>query len=194
MHRKPDRIDAFGPSQQRQRHDLRAGRSLASAVGAVIGDLAAELVTEHDRLLGPSEAVVADLRRELGPRIAAMAGMQIRSADSAAQHLNPYLAGAGHRLGALDDLELSPRAGNGSHRAGRVSEDPVTRGILADSRSVVSSAGNRQHQVVAHGCDLGRVQGVDQANSQRFTLGAVVVLRASLALVLLATRLEGNYG
>ena len=65
--RQADRVDPFRRSQQRQRDHVRAGRRPAPALGPVLDDLAAELVTEHDRLIGAAEAVIAGPRGQLGP-------------------------------------------------------------------------------------------------------------------------------
>ena len=49
------------PAQQRQCDDGRSGRHVLAAGGTVLGDRAGELVAEDDRLVGPAEALVADL-------------------------------------------------------------------------------------------------------------------------------------
>ena len=51
VHRQPDGVHAPVAAQERQRDDVRPGRRAVPAPGAVLGDLAAELVAEHDRLL-----------------------------------------------------------------------------------------------------------------------------------------------
>ena len=51
VHRQADGVDALTAAQERQRDDARARRRALAAAGAVLGDLAAELVAEHDLLL-----------------------------------------------------------------------------------------------------------------------------------------------
>jgi hypothetical protein len=77
-------------------------------------------VAEDDRLVGPAEPVVADPRRQLGPVVEPVAGVQVRPADPAAQHLEAHLTRARRRLGAVDDFEYGVLARNGLHPASLV--------------------------------------------------------------------------
>jgi hypothetical protein len=72
----------------------------------VLGDLTAELVPEDDLLLGTSEAVISELRRESRPFVAAVASVEVGAADATAQDLDTNLTASGNRLGTLDDVEL----------------------------------------------------------------------------------------
>ena len=114
--RQADHVDTAGVTQERERDDPRAaGRRLATT-GPVLGDLTAELVSEHDRLLGAREAVIPHAHGKLGPLIASVTGVKVRAADPTAQHLQAHLPLAGHRLGSLDDVELCVSADNRLHR------------------------------------------------------------------------------
>ena len=60
--------------------------TVALAARPVLGDLAAELVAEDDRLVRAAEAVVARPLGQVGPVVEAVARVQVRAADPAAQH------------------------------------------------------------------------------------------------------------
>ena len=60
--READRVHLAAAPEQRQRDHGRAGRRPSAGSRPVVGDLAAELVAEHDLLVGAHEAVVAGLR------------------------------------------------------------------------------------------------------------------------------------
>ncbi len=83
----------------------------------MLGDLAAELVSEYDLLVGATEAVVAGAGGELGPGVEPVAGVEIGATDAAAQNLEPNLPGARHRLRELHHLERSLLAADRPHRA-----------------------------------------------------------------------------
>ena len=68
-----------------------AGRQVAPATRAVLGNTARELVPEDDRLARAAEMVVAHLRGHVGPIVEAMAGVEVRPAEAAAQHLETHL-------------------------------------------------------------------------------------------------------
>ena len=90
---------------------------------AVVEHLTAELVAEHGRLVGAEDAVVADLAGDVGQLVAVSAGMQVRAADAAAQHLDQQLASL--RLGvgssttsSLASVQLTALIGLLSQRLG----------------------------------------------------------------------------
>ena len=58
----------------------------------MVKDLAAELVTKHQFLIGFRKIVVADAPHQLAKVIAVIADMQIRATDAAAQDLEDALA------------------------------------------------------------------------------------------------------
>jgi hypothetical protein len=75
----------------------------------VLGDLAAELVAEDDRLAGPAEAMIARSRGHVGPLIDAVARVQVGPADPAVPHLDAHLPAAGHGLRPLHHFEFGVR-------------------------------------------------------------------------------------
>src|SRR5207248_806403 len=85
------------------------------AAGPELGDLAAELVPEHHRLVGAGEAIVADACGHLGPVVHSVAGVQIGSADPAAEHLKANLPAPGYRLGPVLDLQVRLLADDRPH-------------------------------------------------------------------------------
>ena len=76
------------PSPRRRSGSATTGvpvGDLLAASRAVVGDLAAELVAEHDPLVGAHEAVVAGLREHVGLLVGVVARVQVGPADAAAQ-------------------------------------------------------------------------------------------------------------
>ena len=104
-----------GAADERQGDDRRPGRHVALAARPVLGDRAGELVAEDDRLVRAAEAVVARARGEVGPVVEAVARVQVRAADAAAQHLEAHLPAPGRGLGPVDDLELGVLADDRAH-------------------------------------------------------------------------------
>jgi hypothetical protein len=102
-------------AQQRHRDNGRAGGDLLAGSRAVVRHLAAELVTEHNALVGAHEAVVAELRHDVRRLVAVMARVEVRSAYPAAQHLDQHLPSAGLGVGQVDHLEFGLVAGHGLH-------------------------------------------------------------------------------
>src|SRR5438270_4572148 len=94
----------------------------------MLGDLAAELVAEHDRLVGAGEALVAGLGRHLGPVVHAVARVQVRATDPAPQHPEADLSALGHGLGPVFDPELGVLADNGLHLKNSVSSSLTRSG------------------------------------------------------------------
>ena len=62
-------------------------------------------MSEHDRLSGPAETLVAHLLGHVGPMVHAVPRVEVGTADSAAQHLQANLPRAGRRLGPVGDGE-----------------------------------------------------------------------------------------
>ena len=81
----------------------------------MLGDLSAELVPEDDRLVGAGEAVITGTRGHVRPLVTAVARMQVRATDSAAQDLDADLPGPRIASVALEDLELTMRADDRPH-------------------------------------------------------------------------------
>jgi len=111
--------------EERQCHHGRARRDLLPALGPVVGHLAAELVTEHHPLIGAHEAVVAGLSEHLGRLIGVVAGVQVRPADAATQHVDEHLALARHGRWQIDELELRVLASDRLHAATRLMHGDV---------------------------------------------------------------------
>ena len=105
----------------------------------VVGDLAAELVAEHDPLIGAHEAVVAGLGEHVGRLVGVVAGVEVGAADPAAQDVEQHLPLA--RLGRwqVDQLELRVLAGDRLHararsRGSRLSSNAGS-GLISGSNS-----------------------------------------------------------
>src|SRR5207248_9215374 len=81
-----------------------------------------------DRLVGTSEALIAGVGRHLGPPVHAVAGVQVRTADSAAQHLQADLSAFRHGLGSILDPELAFLADDRLHRKNSVSSSLTRSG------------------------------------------------------------------
>ena len=102
------------------------GRQLLFAAGAVLGQLAGELVPEDHRLLRAAEAVVARALGQLGPVVDAGAGVEVRAADAAAQHGEADLPLRRLGFGPVDDLELGVLADDSPHPRGILPPWPST--------------------------------------------------------------------
>lgn len=103
------------PPDQRQGHHVGSRGQLLAGSRAVLGDLAAELVAENDALARAHEVLVADMGHHVGQLVAAMAGVEIGSADSTAQHLQQHLPLGRLGGGEVIELQLSVPTGDGLH-------------------------------------------------------------------------------
>src|SRR5581483_12089479 len=99
--RQPDRIDPVRPAQQRQPHYGCPRCHRAAAPGSVLSHLTAVLVAEDHLLCRAAKAVITNPLRHICPDVEPMAGMQVRSADSASQDLDSNLPLTGLGLGPL---------------------------------------------------------------------------------------------
>ena len=117
---EPDRVHLVAAPAKRQRHDRRARRQLPLAPGPVVGDLARELVAEHDPLVGAHEAVVAGLREHVGLLVGVVARVKIGAADPAARDVDEHLALGGLGCRQVDFLEPRALAGDGLQAASPV--------------------------------------------------------------------------
>ncbi len=134
-------VDSVLAAQERERYHRRAGPQLLPALRPMLRDPAAELVPEDDRLHGVPEAVIADLLGRLGPLVDPVARVQVRSADPAANHLYPHLAGPGIGFGTLDQVELTVLAGDRSHPARLSSHAKLLRRTFTVRRCREASVG-----------------------------------------------------
>src|SRR5438552_4054145 len=118
----------FAPqSQYRLADDARAWLQFAVAPGTEVEYLAAELVTEHERIgAGGHDRAGADLAEQFLHVIAMVAHVQVGTADAAALDADQDLAGSGNRVGKIYNTQLGVLANNGFHaklqRVGNISE------------------------------------------------------------------------
>ena len=121
VRRQTDRVDAV---RRRARAAQRRPASPSAACRHSLGPYSATLpensCPKTIGLVGAPEAVIAGALGHLRPLVDAVAGVQVRAADAAAQHLDPHLAASRRRLGQIDDLQLRVLAGDGPHRAAPV--------------------------------------------------------------------------
>ena len=89
--RQPGQIDVSMAAKERKGHDPRTGWQAPTGPGAVVDDLAAELVAVDDRLGRVADPVIATPGRDVGPFVAAVLCMEVRSADARAQDLKANL-------------------------------------------------------------------------------------------------------
>ena len=95
----------------------------------MLGDGAAELVPEDERLVGAPEAVVAHALRQVRPVVDAVTRVQVRAADAAAQHLEADLARPRVARGPVLDSELTVLADDRFH-AVHLSQKPDDECLL----------------------------------------------------------------
>ncbi|CKW37266.1 Uncharacterised protein [Mycobacterium tuberculosis] len=126
--RKPDPVHLFvATPQQRHGDDRGAAPRGPAGAGTVIDHLATELVSEHHLLIRSHEGVVARFGHHVGQFITVQAGMQVRSADTAPQHIEQQLTLGRRRGRPVDYLELCVGAGHRLHRVGPL--DPTASGL-----------------------------------------------------------------
>jgi hypothetical protein len=82
----------------------------------VVEDFTAELVAKHDRLVRAHAVGVSGPGHHVG-NLAVVAGVQIRTADAAAEDVDQQLALRRRRGGYVDDLEFGIGAGDCLHGA-----------------------------------------------------------------------------
>ena len=116
IHRETNHVHLLVALQQRQRHHMGSGRIGSPAARPVLGDLAAELVPEHDAAIGAHEVVVADLVEHVGELVGVVAGVQVGSANPAAQHSERHLSSLRMRRRYIGQLQLGLVAGNRLHQ------------------------------------------------------------------------------
>ena len=102
-----DEVLGLAVPDDRQSGDQSSRRPLLATLGAVLGDLADELVAHHDVIGRAHEAVVTDLGSDVGGVVAVRAGVQIRAADPGAPHLQQHLTWAWLRRLDLFDAQLA---------------------------------------------------------------------------------------
>jgi hypothetical protein len=74
-------------------------------------------VAEDHLVVRAPEPVVAEVVGQPGPLVHAVAGVQVRAADAAAQDAQAHLPLLGRRLGPLLDAQLGVLGDHGSHAA-----------------------------------------------------------------------------
>src|SRR6201993_1566673 len=101
MDREAAGVDTRPRGRRGRCADVRPRLRGAAASRPVLGYFAGELVSEDDLLVGPSEAVIAESLREVRPFIAAVARVEVRSADPRAQDPQANLPALWDRFGPV---------------------------------------------------------------------------------------------
>ncbi|MGY2804582.1 hypothetical protein ACVIHF_001312 [Bradyrhizobium sp. USDA 4506] len=120
-----DALRALRRQQRRQRAHFRPGLQLARRVRAVVEDLAAELMAEHDVARQIHRRATGQELAQLHHAVGMLACVQIGTADAAGERFDQHLAGAGLRLGHPVDDHLAVPEDRCAHIPSRVGFVPL---------------------------------------------------------------------
>ena len=115
--RQPGQVHPAAGPHQWERHDERAHLEFLRSTTAAFGDLAAELVAHDHGRIASHEVLVSDRGHDVFEFARMMPGVQIRTADATAPHVEYELSLLWLRGRYVDDLEVSVETGDRLHRA-----------------------------------------------------------------------------